>query len=70
MSESMWLTDKFVDYPISVIMIGLLVVGLFSLACFLLESYWPSPITNRDLLDYSDINTNMFDMREAAYAEI
>jgi len=30
----------------------------------------PSPITNRDLLDYEDINTKMFDAREAATAEI
>lgn len=66
----MWLTDKFVDYPCTVIAVGLLVVALFSLCCLLLESYWPSPITNRDLLDYADINTNMFDAREAAYAEI
>ena len=34
------------------------------------KSYWPSPITNRDLLDYADINTQLFDAREAAYAEI
>ena len=30
----------------------------------------PLPITNRDLLDYGDINTKLFDAREAATAEI
>lgn len=30
----------------------------------------PSPITVRDLLDYSDIRTLMFDAREAAQGEI
>ena len=66
----MWLTDQFVDSPWTVIFVGLAIVALFTAACALLESYWPSPITNRDLLDYGDINTQMFDAREAAYAEI
>ena len=30
----------------------------------------PSPVTNRDLLDYEDSNTKLFDAREAALAEV
>ena len=70
MAESIWLTDKFVDYPGTVICTGLAIVLLFSIITVLCESYLPSPITNRDILDYADINTNLFDAREAAYAEI
>ena len=34
------------------------------------HGYWPSMLTNRDLIDYSDINTQLFDAREAAISEI
>lgn len=34
------------------------------------ETYWPSPITVRDLLDYGDARTKMFDAREAAQGEV
>jgi hypothetical protein len=30
----------------------------------------PSPVTNRDFLDYNDLNTKLFDAREAALGEI
>ena len=70
MAESMWLTDKFVDYPKTIIGIGVAIVVGFSVVCFLLESYWPNMLTNRDILEYSDINTQLFDAREAAISEI
>jgi hypothetical protein len=61
MSQSIWLTDIFVDYPKSVIFFGIVVIAGFLTAMILLESYWPSAITNRDLIDYSDLNTQMWD---------
>jgi len=70
LGESLWLTDMFCVYPKTVIFLGLVVIIGFTLLTFFLESYMPSPITNRDLLDYEDINTKMFDAREAATAEI
>ena len=70
MAESLWLTDKFVDYPKTIIGIGVAIVVGFSVVCFLLESYWPNMLTNRDILEYSDINTQLFDAREAAISEI
>ena len=66
LGNSTWLTDMYVDAPWKVIMFGGAVIGLFTLVCVGLELYWPSPITNRDLLDYSDDKTLMFDTREAA----
>lgn len=57
LAESIWITDIFVDYPITVILVGLAAIVGFIVATFMLGSYMPSPITNRDLLDYSDINT-------------
>lgn len=50
----MWLTDMFVERPKTVVLFGWAVVFVFFVACVALESYWPSPITNRDLLDYAD----------------
>lgn len=70
LAKSIWLTDKFVDYPITIILLGWGLICLFIVLCFLFSAYMPSPITNRDLLDYDDINTRMFDTREAATAEI
>ena len=66
LGNSTWLTDMYVDAPWKVIMFGGAVIGMFSLLCIAMELYWPSPITNRDLLDYGDEKTLMFDMREAA----
>lgn len=66
LGNSMWITDMYVDAPWKVVFFGAAVIGMFSLVCAGFELYWPSPITNRDLLDYSDIRTLMFDMREAA----
>ena len=70
MASPIWLTDKFVLYPKTVIALGFSIVLAFTMMCFWFESYWPSFLTNRDLLDYHDYNTNMFDAREAALAEI
>lgn len=69
-AESMWLTDKFVERPWTVVFIGQLVIFLFVVLTVSFESYWPSPITNRDLLDYGDESTLLFDAREAVYSEI
>jgi len=66
LGNSMWITDMYVDNPWKVIFVGAAVIGLFSLICVAAELYWPSPITNRDLLDYADVRTLMFDAREAA----
>jgi hypothetical protein len=60
----------FVDYPKIIIFIGFILILCFTFLTFWFELYLPSPITNRDLLDYSDINTKLFDAREAAAAEI
>jgi hypothetical protein len=49
-----------------VIIFGSGVIGMFTIVCVAFDLYWPSPITNRDLLDYSDIRTLMFDTREAS----
>lgn len=69
-AESLWLTDKFVDRPCTVIIVGFLIIVFFIVLCLSLESYYPSPVTSRDLLDFSDINTQMYDAREATYFEI
>jgi hypothetical protein len=53
----MWLTDLFVNRPWTVVLFGGAIVGLFAVACVALESYLPSPITVRDLLDYDDPRT-------------
>lgn len=70
LGESMWLTDMFVDYPKSVIFFGMVIVTGFVVAMVILESYWPSSITNRDLVDYGDMNTQMWDTEAAALIEI
>lgn len=70
LGESIWLTDKFVDYPKTIIFLGLCLILMFAFLTVFFELYLPSPITNRDLLDYEDINTKLFDAREAAVAEI
>jgi hypothetical protein len=69
-AESLWITDKFVDRPMTVIFIGFCIIGLFSAICIGLLSFWPSPVTSRDVLDYTEINTQFFDTREAAMVEI
>lgn len=53
-----------------VIVVGLGAIFFIIMLVIIFKSYWPSPITNRDLLDYGDINTKMFDTREAAMSEI
>jgi hypothetical protein len=66
----MWLTDQFVDSPGKVILCGGFIIFIFVVVCLSFEIYWPSPITVRDLIDYTDIRTKLFDAREAAYGEI
>ncbi len=38
--------------------------------CLYFQAYMPSPITIRDLLDFEDGRTKLFDAREAAEGEI
>ena len=70
LGESIWLTDQFVDRPWTVIILGLLVCTVFTFLAVYYETYMPSPVTNRDFLDYQDATTELFDAREAAQAEI
>lgn len=51
-------------------MVGMVIIMAFVAACLGLRSYWPSPVTNRDLLDYGDEATLLFDAREAAYGAL
>ena len=66
----MWLTDQFVDKPATVIFLGLVILAIFTFFAVFYETYWPSPVTNRDFLDYSAETTRLFDAREAILAEI
>lgn len=66
----MWITDKFVESPWKVVFAGAAIIIMFFLICGTAQLFWPSPITNRDLLDYGDIRTMMFDAREAAQGNI
>jgi len=70
MGNSLWLTDMFVNHPFLVIVVGFGGIMIFCLLCFLLGSWVPAPITNRDLLDYADIRTKMFDMRQAIEGDL
>ena len=70
MSQSFWLIDRFVDNPWCVIITGLVIIYMFIGLTLWFTLFWPSPITNRDLLDYGHINTKMYDAREAALYEI
>lgn len=70
LGESLWLTDLFVNKPVTVILSGLFVLAIFTFIAVYFETYWPSPVTNRDFLDYSDITTQLFDAREAAQSEV
>ena len=45
---------------------GLFVIFVFLVFAVYFEVYWPSPVTERDFLDYENINTLLFDAREAA----
>ena len=70
MGESIWLTDQFVERPWCVIFVGLAIITLFTYLAVVKETYMPSPVTNRDFLDFEDANTKLFDAREAAISEI
>jgi hypothetical protein len=70
LGEPLWLTDQFVDRPCLVLWSGLFVIGIFVAVAVYFESYLPSPVTQRDFLDYENINTLLFDAREAAQGEI
>ena len=70
LGDSLWLTDLFVDRPWTVVCFGgCVILGMVAL-CVGFKLYWPSLVTVRDLLDYSDIHTQMFDARRAAFGEI
>ena len=66
----MWLTNQFVNRPFCVILFGGSIIFAFSFFCIYFKTYWPSPVTSRDLLDYTHPNTISFDTRSAAEAEI
>lgn len=70
LGESLFITDLFVDRPWCVIFTGLGIITIFIYLAVAFETYMPSPVTNRDFLDYEDINTMLFDAREAAIGEI
>jgi hypothetical protein len=57
LGESMWLTDLYVNKPITVIVVGGGIILLMVAICLAFKLYWPSLVTVRDLLDYSDIHT-------------
>ena len=62
----MWLTDQFIDRPFKVAIFGAVIILLFTAIAVWAETYMPSPITVRDLLDYSDTRTLTFDTKRAA----
>ena len=49
---------------------GQAVIWLFIAACVIFQTYWPSPVTSRDLLDYGHPNTIFYDTRTAAQTEL
>ena len=51
-------------------MCGAVVILIFTIVAVWAQTWIPSPITNRDLLDYSDVRTQSFDTRSAAEAYI
>lgn len=57
LGESMWLTDLYVNKPITVIVVGGGIILMMVAICLAFKLYWPSLVTVRDLLDYSDIHT-------------
>ena len=65
-SEPFWLSELYVNRPIIVMIIGGAIIAVFCAVCVIMKTYQPSPITIRDLIDYSDDNTVKFDTREAA----
>jgi hypothetical protein len=65
-SEPFWLSELYVNRPILVMIIGGAIIAVFCAVCVIMKTYQPSPITIRDLIDYSDDNTVKFDTREAA----
>ena len=70
LGQPLWLTDQFVDRPCSVLWSGLFIIIIFVGVAAYFETYLPSPVTQRDFLDYENINTLLFDAREAAQGEI
>jgi hypothetical protein len=53
-----------------VLFVGLFIIAIFVGVAVYFETYLPSPVTQRDFLDYENINTLLFDAREAAQGEI
>lgn len=70
LGEPFWLTNQFVNRPFCVIIFGLGIIMAFAFFCVYYKTYWPSPVTSRDLLDYTHPNTVFYDTRQAAQAEI
>ena len=70
LGQPLWLTDQFVDRPCTVVCVGLVIIFLFIFVAAYLETYIPSAVTQRDFLDYGNINTLLFDAREAAQGEV
>jgi hypothetical protein len=66
----MFITNLFVDRPWCVIFTGIAIFAFFTYLAVAFKTYLPSPVTNRDFLDYNDENTKLFDAREAAMGEI
>ena len=66
LGEPMWLTNQYVNRPFCVILLGMSIILIFTFFCLYFRAYWPSPVTSRDLLDYSHSSTIFFDTREAA----
>ena len=70
MGEPLFITDMFVDRTCLCTGIGAFLILTFTGFCVGFKTYWPSPVTVRDLIDYTDIRTKMFDLREAAQGEL
>ena len=60
------IANIFVDHYFKLIFFGILIVGSCVMLVIFTGIYMPTPPSNRDYLDFSDIRTQMLDMREAA----
>ena len=58
------------DKPCYVVCIGLIIIMIFTVIAVYFDLFIPSAVTQRDFLDYSNINTLLFDAREAAQGEV
>ena len=56
LGEPFWLTNQFVNRPFLVIIFGWGIIAVFAFFCVYYKTYWPSPVTSRDLIDYSHPN--------------